>query len=83
MIALFAVILVLVQIESRGVESERLWKGPVLVRLFCEVYDEIMKQVQLVRKSDIRDVASSTSFSLDLDAKTLRLVARYCSWSPL
>jgi hypothetical protein len=71
-----ALFLILVQIESRGVERERLWKSSVLATLFCEADDEIMKQGRPVRKIDMRDIARSTSVSLDADVKTLRLVAR-------
>lgn len=75
-IALSAVFLVLVQIESRGVGSERLWKSSVLATLSCEVDDAITQQAQPAQKRDMRDLASSTSVSLDLDTKTPRLVAR-------
>lgn len=42
----------------------------------CEVDDAVTRQVQRVRKGDMRDVASSTSACLDVDAKRLSLVAR-------
>lgn len=37
MIGLTGILLILVAIENRGIENDRLWKSSFLAALFCEV----------------------------------------------
>ncbi|KAF1848787.1 uncharacterized protein K460DRAFT_275609 [Cucurbitaria berberidis CBS 394.84] len=76
MIGLSAIFLVLVQIESRGVESERLWKSSILATLFCDVENQEMDEAKPVGRHSMEDIAKSTSVSLEMNSQTLKLVAR-------
>lgn len=76
MIALTAVFLLLVSIESRGVESERLWKSSVLATLFCEVDHAARIGVEPVAKEKMGAIASSTSVRIDPRSQRLRLLVR-------
>jgi hypothetical protein len=71
-----AIFLVLVHIESRGTERERLWKSSIFAILFCEVDEEVTSKAQPVRKKVLDEVAISTSVSLGRENGGLRLVAR-------
>ena len=76
MIALSAIFLLLVHLESRGVESERLWKSSIMAMLFCEMDDIITGEARPVGRQRLEEVAASTSVSLEKDQGSLRLVAR-------
>jgi hypothetical protein len=76
MIGLPAIFLLLVHLESRDVESERLWKSSTLATLFCEMDDAVIDSAKPLRKGTMQDTADSTSVCLDRNATTLRLVAR-------
>ena len=76
MIGLTGIFLVLVVVENRGVERERLWKSSVLATLFCGVDHEVTDNAALVSKRAMYDVAKSTSVSLQTQKGTLRLLAR-------
>jgi hypothetical protein len=76
MIALSAIFLLLVHLESRGVESERLWKSSIMAMLFCEIDDIITGEARPVGRQRLEEVAASTSVSLGKDQGSLRLVAR-------
>jgi hypothetical protein len=76
MIALSAVFLLLVHLESRGVESERLWKSSILAMLFCEMDDVVTEEARPVGRRRFEDVAASSSVSLCKDDGSFRLVAR-------
>ncbi|KAH8722957.1 hypothetical protein GQ44DRAFT_806446 [Phaeosphaeriaceae sp. PMI808] len=78
MIGLSVIFLVLVQIENRGIKSERLWKSSILATLFCEV-DNTVTDNHLgkpMEKQDMSKIAKSTSMSLESNNQTLRLVQR-------
>jgi hypothetical protein len=75
MILLSAIFLVLVAIESKGIESERLWKSSVLATLFCEIDDPVTAVVKPVGKEDMGTIAKSTSVSLDSSRQTLKLLS--------
>ncbi|KAI4711434.1 hypothetical protein J4E89_003999 [Alternaria sp. Ai002NY15] len=76
MIALSAIFLLLVHIESRGVESGRLWKSSILAMLFCEMDEVVTEQAQPMGRQRLEEVAASSSVSLGKDNGSLRLVAR-------
>ncbi|KAF2831318.1 hypothetical protein CC86DRAFT_314581 [Ophiobolus disseminans] len=76
MIVLSAIFLLLVSIESRDVESERLWKSSILATLFCEIDDPVTRALQPAKKEDMETIASSTSVSLDPNSRKLKLIAR-------
>lgn len=76
MIGLTGIFLVLVTIDNRGVERERLWKSSALATLFCEVDHGVEGNAHLASKRAMYDFAKSTSASLDGKGDTLRLVAR-------
>ncbi|KAH6873136.1 hypothetical protein BKA58DRAFT_161492 [Alternaria rosae] len=76
MIALSAIFLLLVHIESRGVESGRLWKSSILATLFCEMDDVVTEEAKPVERRRLEEVAASSSVSLGKDNNSLRLVAR-------
>ncbi len=76
MIALSAVFLLLVHLESRGVESERLWKSSILAMLFCEMDDVVTEEARPVGRRRFEDVAASSSVSLCKDDGSFRLIAR-------
>jgi hypothetical protein len=65
------VFLVLVAIDNRGIETDRLWKSSFLAALLCEV--ELHEKV--VRKEEMKAIAKSTSVSLRGTSGKLRLVA--------
>jgi hypothetical protein len=75
MIGLSAIFLVLVAIESRGIESERLWKSSVLATLFCEIDGPVTAMMKPVGKESMGTIAKSTSVSLDPSRQTLRLLS--------
>ncbi|OAL49028.1 hypothetical protein IQ07DRAFT_511955 [Pyrenochaeta sp. DS3sAY3a] len=70
MISLTGIFLILVALENRGVESDRLWKSSFLAVLFCE----LETHERPVGKREMHEVAKSTSVSLDGNSKALRLV---------
>jgi hypothetical protein len=76
MIALSAVFLLLVHLESRSVESERLWKSSILAMLFCEMDNVVTEEARPVGRRRFEDVAASSSVSLCKDDGSFRLVAR-------
>jgi hypothetical protein len=76
MIALSAIFLLLVHLESRGVESERLWKSSTLAMLFCEMDDVVTEEARPVGRRRLEEVAASSSVSLGKDNGSLRLVSR-------
>ncbi|USP79036.1 hypothetical protein yc1106_06310 [Curvularia clavata] len=69
-ILLSGIFLILVAIDSRGIEPDRLWKSSFLAALFCEV--EVDKQ--LVGKKEMEEMAKSTSVSLAVTSQGLRLI---------
>jgi hypothetical protein len=71
LIGLTGVFLVLVAIDNRGIETDRLWKSSFLAALLCEV--ELHEKV--VRKEEMKAIAKSTSVSLRGTSGKLRLVA--------
>ncbi|KAF2631181.1 hypothetical protein BU25DRAFT_386135 [Macroventuria anomochaeta] len=76
MMSLTGVFLVLVIIDNRGVDRERLWKSSVLATLFCEVDHGIEGNAHLISKRSMYDVAKSTSVSLEGTEGTLKLLAK-------
>lgn len=70
MIGLAGVFLMLVALENRGTETDRLWKSSFLATLFCEV--EMNEEVS--GREEMRAVAKTTSVSLQKDTSRLRLV---------
>jgi len=76
MIALSAIFLLLVHIESRGVESGRLWKSSILAMLFCEMDEVVTEEAQPMGRQRLEEVAASSSVSLGKENGSLRLVAR-------
>lgn len=75
-IGLTGIFLVLVMIENRGAERERLWKSSVLATLFCEVDRGIEKSANIASKRAMYDMAKSSSVRLEGEGGTLRLVAK-------
>ena len=74
MISLTGMFLLLVLVENRDVESDRLWKSSILAALFCEV--ETL-QDRPAGKGEMIQIANSTSVSLEgKGGGVLRLVAR-------
>jgi hypothetical protein len=76
LIGLSVVFLVLVGIESRNVESDRLWKSSVLATLFCNVEQVDVHGMQPTGNGAMIEIAHSTSVSLDSNRQELRLVSR-------
>ncbi|KAH6344004.1 hypothetical protein HBI37_088780 [Parastagonospora nodorum] len=72
MIGLTGLFLILVAIENRGIENDRLWKSSFLAALFCEA--ELHEKP--VGKEQMKAVAKSSSMSLEGKNGTLRLIAR-------
>ncbi|RYN95147.1 hypothetical protein AA0120_g3987 [Alternaria tenuissima] len=70
MIALTGVFLLLVTIENRSIETDRLWKSSFLAALFCEV--ELDRTP--AGKVEMKSIARSTSVCLQKESSTLRLV---------
>ena len=64
MITLEAIFLLLVHLESRGVESERLWESSILAMLFCEMNDRVTDEARPVWKRQPEEVAASSIVSL-------------------
>jgi hypothetical protein len=71
MIALTGVFLLLVVIENRGVENDRLWKSSFLAALFCEVHVHETP----AGKEEMYKIAKSTSVSIEGKSGRLGLVA--------
>jgi hypothetical protein len=76
LIALLALFLVLVAVESRGVASDRLWKSSLLAMLFCDVDWVEVQGIEQTGKEALNSIAHSTSVCLNLGTQTLRLVSR-------
>ena len=76
MVGLCAAFLVLVHIESRGVDAQRLWKSSTLAMLFCEMDEAVVAAARPLQKDAMRDVARSTGVGLGTDTDGLRLVAK-------
>jgi hypothetical protein len=76
LVALSMVFLVLVVIESRGVEGNRLWKSSVLAMLFCDVEQVDAHEMEPIGNKEMGYIARSTSVSVDVDNLKLRLVSR-------
>ncbi|KAF9690731.1 hypothetical protein EKO04_011283 [Ascochyta lentis] len=76
MIGLTGVFLVLVAIQNRGVESERLWKSSVLATLFCAVEYGDKDTPRPESRQAMEYIAKSTSVSLEGKTGSLKLVAR-------
>lgn len=72
MIGLSCVFLILVHLESRHTESERLWKSSVLAMLFCEADSDLATSVQPLHKRTLAGVAKSTSVQLDKGKENLK-----------
>jgi hypothetical protein len=70
MIGLTGLFLLLVALENRGVETNRLWKSSFLAALFCEV--EVHEKP--VGKEEMKAIVNTTSVSLEDKDGTLRLV---------
>lgn len=76
MIGLCVAFLVLVHVESRDVDIQRLWKSSTLAMLFCEMDETVVSRVDPLQKDNMRDAARSTSVSLSREPGTLKLVAK-------
>jgi hypothetical protein len=76
MIGLPAIFLVLVHIESRKTETDRLWKSSILALLFCELDSKVVNEAHPICKSALKEIAKSTSVSLGMEREVLRLTAR-------
>jgi hypothetical protein len=76
MISLCAVFLVLVHIESRDVESQRLWKSSTLAMLFCELDEEVVDVARPLQRDAMEDTAKTTGVHLERDVDGLRLVGK-------
>ncbi|KAI2483559.1 DUF3176 multi-domain protein [Pyrenophora tritici-repentis] len=74
MIALSAVFLVLVAVESRGVESERLWKSSILAMLFCEMDEGVLREARDGGRRRVAEVAAKEKVKLGEGTEGLRLV---------
>ncbi|CAN9154103.1 unnamed protein product [Alternaria alternata] len=75
MIGMYDIFLVLVHIESRGTETERLWKSSVLALLFCEMNSEVVDKAHPIHKSTLNEVAKSKSakdFFIDFVTKNAK-----------
>jgi hypothetical protein len=70
MVGLSGISLLLVAIESRHIETDRLWKSSFLAALLCEV--EVHQQP--VGKDEMKTMARSTSVSVGGNSGRLRLV---------
>lgn len=75
MMGLTGIFLVLVVIDNREMDHERLWKSSVLATLFCEVDRGSKGNAHLSTKRDMYDVAKSTSVTLESTDGRLRLLA--------
>ena len=75
MIALSAAFLVLVAVESRGVESERLWKSSILALLFCELDEDVLREARDGGKRGVEEVAAREKVRLGEGREGLKLVA--------
>jgi hypothetical protein len=76
MIGLCAVFLVLVHIESRDVDSQRLWKSSTLAMLFCELDEEVVAAARPLQRDVMGDAAKTTGMQLERDVDGLRLVGK-------
>jgi hypothetical protein len=76
MIGMAGIFLVLVHIESRGTETERLWKSSVLALLFCEMDSVVVGKAHPIHKSTLNEVAKSTRVSFGKGREVLKLVVR-------
>jgi hypothetical protein len=76
MIGLCAVFLVLVHIESRDVDSQRLWKSSTLAMLFCELDEEVVAAARPLQRDAMGDAAKTTGVQLERDVGGLRLVGK-------
>jgi hypothetical protein len=76
MIGLCAVFLILVHIESRDVESQRLWKSSTLAMLFCELDEAVVSATKPLQIDTIRDTAKSTGVSLGREAGSLKMIVK-------
>jgi hypothetical protein len=76
MIGLCAVFLVLVHIESRDVDSQRLWKSSTLAMLFCELDEEVVAAARPLQRDAMGDTAKTTGVQLERDVDGLRLVGK-------
>jgi hypothetical protein len=76
MIGLCAVFLVLVHIESRDVDSQRLWKSSTLAMLFCELDEEVVAAARPLQRDTMGDAAKTTGVQLERDVDGLRLVGK-------
>jgi hypothetical protein len=70
MVGLSGIFLLLVAIESRHIETDRLWKSSFLAALLCEV--EVHQQP--VGKDEMKTMVRSTSVSVGGNSGRLRLV---------
>lgn len=75
-IGMSGIFLVLVHIESRDTETERLWKSSVLALLFCEMDSEVVDKAHPIHRSTLNEVAKSTRVSFEKGRKVLKLVVR-------
>jgi hypothetical protein len=71
LIGLTGVFLVLIAIDNRGIETDRLWKSSFLAALLCEV--EVHEKA--VGREEMKSIAKLTSVSLEGTSGRLRLVA--------
>ncbi|KAE8871197.1 hypothetical protein PTNB73_02656 [Pyrenophora teres f. teres] len=74
MIVLSAAFLVLVAVESRGVESERLWKSSILAMLFCEIDEGVLSEVRDGGMRSVEEVAAREKVMLREGREGLKLV---------
>ena len=75
-IGLTGLFLLLVAIDNRGTESERLWKSSILATLFCEVEHEDGESPRPDNKQAMKEAARSKNVSLNDRAGYLKLVSR-------
>jgi hypothetical protein len=76
MIGLAATFLVLVHLENRVVQRDRLWKSSILATLYCDIDHTATSESRPVSRQDMERVAKSTSVSFDRTSGTLRLVSK-------
>lgn len=76
MLGLTGIFLVLVMIDNREVEPERLWRSSALATFFCEVDHDNINGAHTKSKGAMYDIAKSTSVSIDEEGGTLRLVGK-------
>lgn len=74
MVGLTGVFLILVAVDNRGSDRERLWKSSALATLLCEVDHGVKGNAHFASKRAMYDVAKSTSVSLDNTDGTLKLL---------